>query len=291
LEEAMRVSKNKKFDYSPKKYISNPLFRGKKKRKGSPVTSLRSRIVMYLILVLMLGLVSGASWLFLFSDFFKIKSINISATGNVGAEEVRAKAIEQMNGKTYKVINNNNIIIFNSMKLADSLNQYYNFEYLKVGKSYPSKLNITFKTRQQAFVWSESGVLYYIDNIGNMINETNPVDQNFKKFSLIENQSMQKLTEKQLDNIADILSFISELKRLISDKKISNIIIEKFILDNNLHAVKLKAVNGPEILFNVNGDIGSQIDKLNTLMKEKLRGDFNKKKYIDIRFGDMIYYQ
>jgi len=53
----------------------------------------------------------------------------------------------------------------------------------------------------------------------------------------------------------------------------------------------MKIFEGPEVYFNVNGDTQSQSEKLLLLKNEKLRGALYDKKYIDLRYGDMIYYK
>ena len=50
--------------------------------------------------------------------------------------------------------------------------------------------------------------------------------------------------------------------------------------------------NGPEIFFNIEEDLGAQFKKLEVLISEKLKGDRLKKlEYIDLRFGEKVYYK
>jgi hypothetical protein len=48
---------------------------------------------------------------------------------------------------------------------------------------------------------------------------------------------------------------------------------------------------GPAVYFNIEEDIDKQINKLIIIKNEKIKKDFNKKTYIDLRYGDRVYYR
>jgi len=50
-------------------------------------------------------------------------------------------------------------------------------------------------------------------------------------------------------------------------------------------------IDGPKIFFNTEEGIDKQINKLLVIKNEKLKDDFNGKEYIDLRYGDRVYYR
>ena len=48
---------------------------------------------------------------------------------------------------------------------------------------------------------------------------------------------------------------------------------------------------GPVVYFNLQENVDKQVAKLLVLIKEKLRSDLDGKEYIDLRYGDKIYYK
>lgn len=54
---------------------------------------------------------------------------------------------------------------------------------------------------------------------------------------------------------------------------------------------KEDCVDGPMIYFNLQEDINKHVAKLLVLFNEKLNNDLNEKAYIDLRYGDKVYYK
>jgi hypothetical protein len=48
---------------------------------------------------------------------------------------------------------------------------------------------------------------------------------------------------------------------------------------------------GPFIFFNIKDDIDKQLAKLVLIRDKELMDNFNKKTYIDLRYGDKVYYK
>ena len=67
--------------------------------------------------------------------------------------------------------------------------------------------------------------------------------------------------------------------------------IERFLVDSDINTVKLIIESGPAIYFNTTESIDKQIEKLLIIKNQKLKDDFNTKTYIDVRYGDSVYYR
>ncbi len=53
----------------------------------------------------------------------------------------------------------------------------------------------------------------------------------------------------------------------------------------------MKILDGPAVYFNTEKDINAQIAKLLIITDKKLKDNFKNKKYIDLRYGDRVYYR
>ena len=81
----------------------------------------------------------------------------------------------------------------------------------------------------------------------------------------------------------------------------TNIFIEKPLLATMMSDIeeesklnfeqKEECQNGPMIYFNLQEDIEKQVTKLLVLMNEKLKNNLGEKEYIDLRYGDKVYYK
>ncbi|MFH1482541.1 MAG: hypothetical protein ABIE46_03405, partial [Patescibacteria group bacterium] len=62
-------------------------------------------------------------------------------------------------------------------------------------------------------------------------------------------------------------------------------------IDNEEGTIELKVVSGPIIYFNIKDDLLKQVSKLDVTISQKLKEEFIKKTYIDLRYGDKVYYR
>ena len=66
--------------------------------------------------------------------------------------------------------------------------------------------------------------------------------------------------------------------------------IDRFIVDST-DTLKVILVDGPYVMFDLTKDLEKQISKLSVLKDQKLKSDFFNKEYIDLRYGDRVYYR
>jgi len=317
------IKKGKKFDYYKKEY-SNPFFHQKKRKKikipSFPKLRLgqrswRVKLIIVEIMVLIVGLV----WFFCFSSFFLIGNITVayfeqnhqdhnpdvysqdhnntinrwsagSSTGRISTEEIKELAWQQTKRRRFLFGSQENLILFNKNKLIKTLSEQCCFDDLVVEKNLPDTLVIKFKEKTYSAIWYEQDKYYYIDAKGNIITETNPLEINQKNYPLIENVGENKILNKKIEgqeeNINYIILLFNEFK-----KGHHGFEIERFIIDKEIDTVKMAINHGPEVYFNTSASIDKQVTKLLILINEKLKDDFSNKTYIDLRYGDRVYYR
>jgi len=85
----------------------------------------------------------------------------------------------------------------------------------------------------------------------------------------------------------DYLNFILTLSKAISNYP--ELSVEKFEIDQGYRSVNVKFVNGPMVYFNTKLDAAEQLNRLILVKKEKIKDNFSKVNYIDLRYGDRLF--
>ncbi len=273
--------------YSSKKY-NNPFFQEQKlKKKRTAIhLSYRLKIIIYIFGVLLFLSILYA----LYGPYFKISHINIDGKGQIDEEIINDLSWRQVNSNYIIFYPKNNIFLFNSSKLNDNLNKKYAFSELRIERKLPDTINIFYREKAYAAIYSENENFYYIDISGAVISDANLMEVSERDYPIITNNEKSKINNKQApidsNTIKVIIDIFKKFKNLSTDFK-----IERFLIGDELNAVKIKLHDGPVLIFNSKDDITKQIDKLKIIKSEKLEGTFNTKQYIDLRFGSSIYYR
>lgn len=111
-----------------------------------------------------------------------------------------------------------------------------------------------------------------------------------EKYFIIENKNKDSLirSDKKIRLSESYLAFIFNLN---GELKLYNFELDRFIIaDQYYNSVFAKILNGPQIYFNVNNSINDQLDNLMLVKNNKIKDNFNRLEYIDLRYGDTIYF-
>jgi cell division septal protein FtsQ len=280
--------KRKKFDYSKKKY-ANPFFN--LKRRGSIINSRSSfnfeNKTKYIVIFSVLGFILLV-WLFGCWSYLQINNITVNGAENLPKGEIEKSARRQANNNIFFVLPQKNIVFFSKDELVEALKEEYNLGMVIADKDWPHDIIINIEERPYAITWLEDEIYYRIDKNGNIISEADPLELNQESYPLVQNIGGEKTDKKTvaMDGKAEIiLSIFEKLKNF------NNFKIEKFILDNDANKIAVKLIDWPGIYFNAAGDIESQISKLSSFINGKSKNDFMGKQYIDLRYGDRVYYK
>lgn len=283
-----KVYQNKgKMHYGSKTY-SNPFFDEKKKLRQSreAIFSFKIKIILYLILVFLLSIV----WFLFYSNYFKIKNINVNGGGKIPPAEIEKITWEQADTSFFVLIPKRDIFLFNTNKLEEKLKEKYSFNELSIAKKIPNTINISYNEKKYAFVWKEDDKFYYAGIGGEVISEASEEEIAGKNYPIIYNLSDHKMNDRQIgiDHIYTdfALELCSKLKNYPDEFTVDNVIV-----DNEINTVKIQLASGPTIYFNTERNSDEQIEKLLIIKKEKIKDDFMSKTYIDLRVGNSVYYR
>jgi hypothetical protein len=280
----MKVSakKNKRGkDYKKREY-KNPLFTHRKKKlKLSFLVS----IVIFLIVIF---LIVGA-WFLLASKYFKINSIEVIG----GISRIKSDAVnsahELMASKKFLVLKQDNIFLFDSGALREKISSEYMLSFITVNKKFPNSLIIEFKQKEFALIWQEDGVYYFIDKEGGIIEEANPINLKNNTIPIVINQTESTMHDKKIENRKEAIDFILNISESLAHAPWKTFNIIDYAVKDSFNFLSVKTIEGPELYFNYTASPVQQVDKLKTVLQTKIKNDFSKKIYIDLRFKDMVY--
>jgi len=275
-------------DYSKKKY-SNPFFRGQKTIKKFPTNNYYLTWKQKLIILIVILLIPATIWLFFYFKFFNIKNIYITGSEKISKDEVRSMAWQQTDKTRYLLGSQKNIFLFDEIEFSNKLQTIYPLGVHTIEKKLPGNLIINLKEKHYSAIWHESEKYYFLSD-DRSVTEVDPLQIKDKALPIIQNVGEPKIfnniVSEQNEKITCALAIFQKLNT--SQHKFE---IEKFIIEENESNALKVVLKGPTLIFNLKDDIDKQINKLYAIINDKLKADFIKKNYIDLRYGDKIYYQ
>lgn len=225
------------------------------------------------LIIIITGLAALGWWLF-YSNFFRIKNIEISGTLN---EEVKQE-IEKFRGK--------NILLFSITQLDKKLfTSQSSIEELNIIKGIPNTIKVEVLVRRPQIRWKTQDKIYFIDEQGIAFNLEGP-NEELDKLVLVEDSRNLKIELGKKVLARDFVEFVKELPTKISEstqKEIENIKIN----ETTLH-LEIQLRNSFRILFDTTGNLDEQIYLLKKI-KEAHESDI--KEYVDLRVEGKAYYK
>jgi cell division septal protein FtsQ len=283
---------DRKIEYNPNKY-ANPFFR---KSKSWFSFRLRFNKNFYLTIFLALIILGSIIWLLFFTNIFNIKAVEIQGASRISKNDIESLVWQEANNKIFKIGewsfgSEEKLFLFNKEALSKKINENFYLDSMVINKKIPSTLVINLVEKQYSMVWQEGDDgFYFIDNTGLVIKETLPEEIRANNYPVIINKGGARLADKKIDINQNTLDDINAIFKNLKAGEL-HFIIDNFILDDDTGTIKMKIKEGPIVYFSAKNDINQQINKFIVVMKEKIKSDFSKKKYIDLRYGDMVYFQ
>jgi cell division septal protein FtsQ len=211
-----------------------------------------------------------------------------------GTDDIRARQIEEMfwqasDTSRFYVLSQAHLPLLNSESLKLEILNRYNLETVEIQKKIPKTISITIKEKVPAVVWFEADIYYILDSFGYILNiATGPVTD----LPIIYNNNQVKINEsgKQIMNQEAVIKMASELKPQLINA-LSYLKVNQMTVTHEQNTLTLVLKDGPLIYLATNEALGTQLERLTTLLRTDLKNRLNKLTYIDLRFGDKIYYK
>lgn len=239
------------------------------------------------------------------SPFFAIQRIHIEGTETIAPEEIEQKAWEQLRRSHLLIFEGTNRFLYDEQDLRDALSSGYAFETLEVARTCDLRgggceIRVIVKEKTSQLVWVSGDRLYLVDLHGTATRELTPPETEEWKSPIPPQESQVKrfpvfsdvnaspvsiggsvLTETEVSNI---LSFERQLGQM--SIPFSRISIDR--LAGKWMAIK--TLDGYDILIDAVGNVDEQILRLSVLLRDTVK-DTKNLQYVDLRFGDHIYYK
>ncbi len=270
--------------YTSSKEYKNPYFN--KERRGGFSFGIKIK----LIFLSVIAFIALCLWGIFFSPLFMVKNIEI----NIGSNEtihltqdgIRDFIYKQFDSKSFLFFSQKNIIVFSQKDLRNNLNKIYTLEKFEVIKKLPNKLVVNSSEKRYAVIWEEGGRFFYLDPRANVLLDSDELGDK-KGYPLIKNRLG---TTFNVDQKINTINNVVHLSKLFIEKG-DDILVDFYSVNDDASLLIAKISSGPEIKFSLENDLRGQLDKMFILKNSKLKENFYTKEYIDLRFGDAIYYK
>ncbi len=238
-------------------------------------------------------------FLFLTVYLLTYPAFNISHVQVVGLEpETRPQFEENINDYFHTThalfFENKNRFLFSTSALQKSLSKKFTFEFLDI-KISRQTVSLHLKERETEFMWKTGSTTYLVDKEGILLHR---VDTEQKNVVPLPSRTPQKPLFVDRNNTP-----VETGEHVLSEKEIQQIFV--FIETLKTQSIFTKEIQidqlagkwrgiltteGYTILFDPSSDVLAQSEKLKTLLRDTIK-DPSKLKYIDLRFGDHLYYK
>lgn len=270
-----QISEKYHKDYKSFNFENPRLLKARENRKR-----ILKKVIVYFGIIIVLSLI----YLLFFSPVFIIKEIEINGLEKIGRANLNKIIDEYRQSRALFVFPRNNLWTFSRTGLKERVYKHYYFDKFDIKKKLFNKIIIALKEKESAINWLTNNLCFHLDLTGTAIEycETDKglltvLDQRNKELQ-IGDMALEK------EELAQLLELNSQLKALSQ--------FRQFTLEKENKQVTVNMEEILQIKFDMTNVIGEQVARLKALLDNK---DFNsnlkKFKYIDLRFGEKVYYQ
>lgn len=287
-----------------RKQYSNPFF-AKKGNYGTASNSvkrkkLRLPKVLYLVIAL------AGFFILNYASAFKIDEVEVIGTQRIKPAEVQQLVLDQAAQRRFIIFKQGNIFLFSRHQATQSIRDQFLVEKVKVKKRYFNKIKVEIIEKESGVAWISNGQQHYLDLAGIALQElsigegiviqqaqgntdvirSEIISGGFPVVYDLSNTNVaigQQVTTEELVNF--VLTIFEELS-LTADFEIASFNVERpFSRD-----LVMKTKEGWEARFNIVEDPMTQAGILVSVLQQQIK-DRDSLQYIDLRFGERVFYQ
>ena len=224
-----------------------------------------------------------------------IDNVVINGSQKIAERKIYDIIEKQLAQRRLGIFSQQNIFAFSKRQAKKEILKNFFVAELVIKKKLPRTIQISFNENTPVAVWAEGEEYYYINSDLTILSSVENLELNANNLIILKNA----LAESQIKT-AGIIKKVGIEKKYLDiclslKQKLAAAQIE---IDNNCEIngleakVQVKANNGPKIYFSADVALDKQLEKLSSLLAAKITPDvLTKLEYIDLRFGDKIYYK
>ncbi|MBT3538648.1 FtsQ-type POTRA domain-containing protein [Candidatus Parcubacteria bacterium] len=260
----------------------------------------------------------------IYSSFFHISDINITGLQRIGETEIRNTIDGISSYKTLNIFPRKSYFLTDINEIRDILKERFPLRSVIVQKTFPNKLSIIIEEKISTLIYDNGKEYSYIGLEGNVVEKMRNVgdyEWNIKTETATstnaegEIETHEKIIERK--HVPDTKTLINELgdypivydkrektveinEAVLSSKEIQSLIewfniltkttdipLKYFVIEGEVGDFVVSTYEGWVIKTHFENDVSSQIEKLKTILKEKVkRPQIN---YIDLRYEGRVY--
>lgn len=267
-----------KRDYERKQFI-NPHFdhsgRGETARKFDTAKYLKILALVFFI------------YLLTYSDLFKIEKVTITGLDMIPEQEITDLVTDQKSRWRWFVLPQKSSLWFNQGALRQKMEANYKLNRLDINMGWRS-LKIDIEERVAYIIIYNQEKFYFADEQGTITKELagESIRDYWERFPII-NVGAQTINIG--DNVVNgsVVSYLLELNQVLSETK--SIRVQGYEL-KGIDAITMVSKDGWRVHFATDSDVKQSVDNLLLVLKEKITNPATLQ-YIDLRFGDRVFYQ
>ncbi len=249
--------------------------------------------------IFILAISTSCLWFIFVSGFFRITQIEVSGISTENRGEVEDAVFATLDTSSWKPWDKRNIFYAHTDQLADSITENIFAEKVSVVKVYPNILRLVIVPRQRRVVIVSKGQQLLVDTRGIVSEEA---DERTGAYIA------GLLTQKFFADAAHVPVLITELPESVaSGYQVTDtdhvkrwILIYKTLVDSrmqfrymamdtlNSRLARLKALDGTDILIDIELPLEPQIDTYAKFFQNKTKDVFIKE-YVDVRVPGKIF--
>lgn len=255
-------------------------------RKEIKVNKKLVLVVIFFILVFYWG------YLVFYSQYFKINNVFLNELEYIEEQEVLDMAFEQMEERKFFILSEDRLFLFNKQRLKEELEAKFLTDEVKISALGLNSLDVHIQERISSLTWITNNKYYYLDIEGNVKYEVEPalVNRNYPIIYDGNNKEFHAETgNPKVMEVGEIEDLIKILEEVGNNTPFEVISFTYF--DGDIHEARAKTNKGYELYFDLKQDIGGQLENLYILLEQGFSEGELPKEYIDLRFGERVYYK
>lgn len=226
----------------------------------------------------------GLLLFFFLHPIFRLKTINVSGLDHLSQEEVEKEIRAYFSSPVGLIFTRQNRFLFRPTTFVRTLKEALTLNAVHVIRQ-QDRVIVELIERTSHLLWKTSESVYVVDLDGVIVRSATPDDAYLPLF--IDRQNVRVSMGQSVLAAEEIVSVFLFHKHLASMN--TAIVQTEFDrLEGKWAAVLTK--EGYRILFDASGDIDSQASRLEVVKREKMK-DVTNLQYIDLRFGDHVYFK
>ena len=271
----------------------NPYFRSRAadrvamSRVKNTASRLPFKFWVYLFTIILV--LCGTGWALFFSPFFIISQVDVTGTDEVRAREVEDMLWQQTDESRFYALSQNRLPLFDSSNLQSRILERYNLEKVNIRKKLPNSITIELTEKKPVAVWFEMDTYYIVDEQGYMLRI---IPGAIADLPIIYNNAHPQYNEqsKQFYNQSGVIAMARDIQSQL-ESSLSFLNVYQMTVTQEKNTLTLILKDGPLIYLSTGQPLMTQVEHLTTLHNTELKNQWSKLDYVDLRFGDKLYYK